>query len=72
MLENCVDWPEELADKYRAKGYWQDITLYQHFCQLVERFGDLEAIVYQEQRLTFNQLLSQIDNVAAALSECGL
>ena len=72
MLENCVDWPEELADKYRAKGYWQDITLYQHFCQLAERFGDLEAIVYQEQRLTFNQLLSQIDNVAAALSECGL
>ena len=72
MLENCVDWPEELADKYRAKGYWQDITLYQHFCQLVERFGDLEAIVYQEQRLTFNQLLSQIDNVAAALFKCGL
>ncbi len=72
MLENCVDWPEELADKYRSKGYWQDITLYQHFCQLAERFGDLEAIVYQEQRLTFNQLLSQIDNVAAALSECGL
>ena len=72
MLENCVDWPEELADKYRSKGYWQDITLYQHFCQLAERFGDLEAIVYQEQRLTFNQLLSQIDNVAAALFKCGL
>ncbi|MBT3917072.1 MAG: AMP-binding protein [Rhodospirillaceae bacterium] len=72
MLENCVDWPVEFADKYRRKGYWQDINLYQHFCQLVERFGDQEAIVFQEQRLTFNQLLSQIDSAAAALSECGL
>ena len=72
MLENCVDWPAEFADRYRAKGYWQDITLYQHFYGLTERFGDQEALVFQDQRLTFSQLLSQIDSVAAALSECGL
>ena len=72
MLEHCVEWPAEFADAYRRKGYWQDINLYQHFCGLVERFGDQEAIVFNEQRLTFSQLLSQVDSTAAALSESGL
>jgi 2,3-dihydroxybenzoate-AMP ligase len=72
VLENCVDWPVEFADKYRAKGYWQDINLYQHFCQLVERFGDQDALIFQDQRLSFSHLLQQIDNAAANLLAAGL
>ena len=27
MLAGCTPWPEEYARRYRAAGYWEDITL---------------------------------------------
>ena len=27
MLQGCVPWPEDLAQAYRASGYWQDRTI---------------------------------------------
>jgi len=38
MLDGCTRWPTDLAEQYRALGYWQGITLGDLLAQTVRRF----------------------------------
>jgi 2,3-dihydroxybenzoate-AMP ligase len=29
VLEGCVPWPAELADRYRAEGVWEGLTIFE-------------------------------------------
>ena len=37
MLEGCVFWPAEQAARYRARGWWQGITIAQMLARSAER-----------------------------------
>lgn len=72
MLNGCTEWPEELIQRYREKGYWQDITLNEMLTQSTLVNGDKEAIIYKDQRITYNVLLKLVDRLAYRLLESGL
>jgi 2,3-dihydroxybenzoate-AMP ligase len=72
LLEGCVPYPPELAERYRRAGYWKGRTLGERFDEWAERFGGRVAIVSDTQRLTYADLRRQVDCVAAGLSALGL
>jgi 2,3-dihydroxybenzoate-AMP ligase len=72
MLKGCVPWPEDIARRYRERGYWRDITIGEHLDAAVARWGDKEALVYGDERITYRELGARIDRLAARLSGAGL
>ncbi len=65
-------WPEELAARYRERGYWRGET----FRALLERQaaerGDATAIVGAGQRWTYAELLQRAETAAAGFVALGL
>ncbi|WP_246268012.1 (2,3-dihydroxybenzoyl)adenylate synthase [Nonomuraea typhae] len=45
MLDGCVPWPEEFAERYRAAGYWKDETLGEMLRARAREHGDRPALV---------------------------
>ena len=45
MLNGFVPFPPEFAERYRAKGYWQDKSLAEEFNAVYARFGERIALV---------------------------
>ena len=72
MLEGCTPWPPDLARRYRDKGYWEGLTLSQVMDASVERFGDREALVFGDARITYRDLGQRIDRLAYHLAQAGL
>ena len=63
-------WPPELAARYRAKGYWQDLPL----TDILTRHADSErlAVIDGDRRITYRELNAQVDNLASSLQRQGL
>jgi len=72
MMEGCVPWPDELAQRYRAAGWW-----------IQERLGDLPsawekqrpdkvALVTEHEQVTYRELADRVRTVAARLDSAGL
>lgn len=63
-------WPDELARRYREKGYWQDLPL----TEILTRHADSDAlaIIDGERRFTYRQLQQCVNNLAAALQAQGV
>ena len=72
MLKGCTPWPAEFAARYREQGYWEDRTLWQMLEATIARHGDKEALVFGDQRITYNVLGERIGRLSAALAESGL
>lgn len=72
MLEGCVAWPEEFAQRYRAQGYWEDLTLFEVLSRTAEHFPDKLAVVDGTRRLTYAELLREVELLAAGLASLGL
>lgn len=72
MLEGCVAWPEKFAQRYRAQGYWEDITLFDVLSRTAERSPDKLALVDGVRRLTYSELLREVESLAAGLASLGL
>jgi len=72
MLKGCIAWPEEYAQLYRAKGYWENITLSEMFEKSVEKYGSRVALVYNEESLTYAQLGKKVNSLAYHLAQTGL
>ncbi|GAB3008406.1 AMP-binding protein [Amycolatopsis acidiphila] len=69
MLEGCVPWPEELAERYRAEGYWTGEPLDQLLRDGVERHPDRVALVGADgSRWTYAELDAWVARVASGLS----
>ena len=56
MLDGFTPWPDELAQSYRAAGFWEDLTLWDMVARTVARSPDKVALVAGEQRQTYADL----------------
>src|SRR3954468_24524005 len=72
MLPGVVPFPPEFAQRYRAKGYWQDKSLAEEFCVVFRKFEDRIALIDGERRYTYRQIDQLTDNLALNLLELGL
>ncbi|QHM95904.1 (2,3-dihydroxybenzoyl)adenylate synthase EntE [Kosakonia sacchari] len=63
-------WPHEFAERYREKGYWQDLPL----TDILTRHArsDATAVIEGERRLSYRQLNDAADNLASALQAQGI
>ncbi len=71
MLPGVVPFPPDYAQRYRAKGYWQDRSLKQEFAAVFERFADRVAVIDGERQFTYRDIDRLSDNLALNLLELG-
>ncbi|MTD55761.1 (2,3-dihydroxybenzoyl)adenylate synthase [Amycolatopsis pithecellobii] len=70
MLDGCVPWPEELAERYRAKGYWTGEPLDVLLQDGVSRHAGRTALVGADgARWTYAELDAWVTRLAAGLSK---
>jgi 2,3-dihydroxybenzoate-AMP ligase len=72
MLPGVVPFPPELAQRYRAKGYWQDRSLAQEFAAVFKNHRDRIALVDGERSYSYGDIDELSDNLALNLLELGL
>ncbi len=72
MLAGCTPWPESLAARWRALGYWEDITLWEMLEQSAVRFPGHTAIAYGERRISYRELLACSETLARRFAALGL
>ncbi len=72
MLSGCVAWPGELAARYRARGHWEDTTLWEMLQQAIARSPEKTALVHGEKRLSYRTLGETSERLAARLHALGV
>jgi 2,3-dihydroxybenzoate-AMP ligase len=72
MLDGCVPWPEELADGYRAAGYWCGEHLADLFRPWAQRDPDRTAVVAGDRRLSYRDMDTWADCLALGFASSGL
>lgn len=72
MLAGCTPWPEEFQKLYRAKGYWEDRTLYEVLEDSIKKHPSKAALIYNNERYTYAELGEKINNLASNLVKTGL
>lgn len=65
-------WPDDLAEHYRASGYWRGETFSQMLRARAALWPDRVIIVGGEVRWTYRELLGQAERTAAGLLSLGL
>jgi len=72
MLDCCVTWPAEFAQRYRDQGYWGDATLFDVLANAAKAHPDKIAVVDGDCRRSYSQLLRNVEALAAGLYSMGL
>ena len=72
MLAGCVPWPDDLAQRYRAAGYWRDVSIPHHFALLTAANPARVVLIDGERRLRLADVWSQSERLAANLHAAGL
>ena len=72
MLPGCVPWPEAFARRYRERGYWRGISLFEMLRESAARAPEKTALIDGERRLSYAQLVSESEDLAAGLHALGL
>ncbi len=72
MLSHCTPWPDEFVKLYHEKGYWTDITLWEMVEETIEKYGSKEALVCEDQRVTYNGIKENVERLAAHFLASGL
>src|SRR3954464_908942 len=72
MLPGVVPFPPEFAQRYRAKGYWQEKSLAEEFSVVFRKFEDRIALVEGERHYTYREIDQLAENLALNLLELGL
>jgi 2,3-dihydroxybenzoate-AMP ligase len=72
MLEGCTPWPSEFATRYRAEGYWEDITLWRMIERAIARWPHKMAIVEPDGAVSYRDLGSRIERLAFQFRERAL
>ncbi|HAC01782.1 (2,3-dihydroxybenzoyl)adenylate synthase [Brevundimonas naejangsanensis] len=65
-------WPDDMAARYRAKGYWRGETFSQLLRSRAEAQGDAVAVVGLDKRWTYGELLQKAETAAAGFLALGL
>jgi len=72
MLAGCTPWPESLAARWRALGYWEDISLWEMLRRSADRFPERTAIVHGDRRIAYRELVARSETLAKRLAALGL
>jgi 2,3-dihydroxybenzoate---[aryl-carrier protein] ligase len=72
MLAGCTPWPVGLAELYRRKGYWEDVTLREMLSRSGRDYPEKPALIFAERRITYRELVETSDRLAAGLIRTGL
>jgi 2,3-dihydroxybenzoate-AMP ligase len=72
MLDGFVPFPPKFAERYRARGYWQDKTLAQEFAAVFAKYATRTALIDGARRYTYADIDSLSDNLALNLLALGL
>jgi 2,3-dihydroxybenzoate-AMP ligase len=72
MLDGCISWPAEFALEYRKQGYWGDATLFDVLARAANAHPDKIAVVDGDRRLSYSELLCNVEALAAGLYSMGL
>lgn len=68
----AVPWPDELVQKYIAKGYWRQRPLGALMWEWADTFGPRVALVDGDRRVTYQELAQTADSLAEGLARTGL
>ncbi len=71
-VDGVVPYPEDLAARYRARGYWRDQTLDQVFSDLFWRHADRIAVRWGDEAIRYGELGRRAARLAAWLHGRGL
>ncbi|MBE5252727.1 (2,3-dihydroxybenzoyl)adenylate synthase [Mixta mediterraneensis] len=63
-------WPDDLAARYREKGYWLDVPMTDILTR--HKNSDAVAVIEGDRQFSYRQLNDMSDNLAAALQRRGL
>jgi len=72
MLDGAVQWPEEFQEIYVKRGYWENTTIGEAFDRIAEFFPGKEALVCNDERISYGQLRNITDNLAKSFLDAGL
>ncbi|WP_322013644.1 (2,3-dihydroxybenzoyl)adenylate synthase [Paraburkholderia sp. J12] len=72
MLNGFVPFPAEFAERYRARGYWQDRSLAAEFADVFARFAGRTALIDGERVYTYADVDRLSTNLALNLYALGL
>lgn len=72
MLEGAVEWPEDLARRYRREGWWQDVGVFDVLAHAAQRAPDRTAIVAGDRRISYGALRCDAELLAARLRALGI
>jgi 2,3-dihydroxybenzoate-AMP ligase len=73
MLDGCVPWPEDLAQRYRTEGFWTGEPLDILLTDQAERHPERTALVDADgNRISYAELDARAGRRAAGLHELGL
>ncbi len=71
-LPGCPSWPEAFAERYRQAGYWQGESFGQMLRERAERHGERTALVAGAERLSYCELDTRADRLAAGFWGLGI
>ena len=72
MLNSCVPWPAEFARRYIEAGLWEGVTVAEMVERTARRLPQKVALVYGEERITYQELIRSAKRLASGLVRLGL
>ncbi|MCX7163857.1 MAG: AMP-binding protein [Betaproteobacteria bacterium] len=72
MLDGCVPWPADFAARYRARGWWEGITIPQMLARSAARHPQKTALVCGDARLSYRDLVENSDRLACGFLAAGI
>jgi 2,3-dihydroxybenzoate-AMP ligase len=67
VLDGCVDWPQELQERYRTAGFWRGDTLGGLLRSWAASNTDATAIVVDDRRWSYGAFDREVDRAALGL-----
>jgi len=72
VLPGCVPWPEEYAERYRERGYWEGKSIPAALAESIARWPKKVALVHGAGRITYAELGERVERLAAGFARAGL
>ena len=69
---HCTPWPAEVAERWRALGYWRGQNLYDFLAETARRHADRLAVVAGEVRWSYRELEAQALRLARGFTALGI
>lgn len=72
MFDGMVEWPPDTAGRYVARGFWRSVAIGDVFEESVRLYGNREAIVDGQRRVTYRELGLLVQRLALHFAERGI